>query len=671
MSTSDNIKTTHARLEWRENGQPVSSQYNDIYFSTQSGVEETVHTFIKPNQLPERFTGLSTGECFTIAETGFGTGLSFLCAWQLFDDLAVNGARLHFISTEKHPLQRQDFQRALSLWPLLKKQTSELTGIYQPACQGQQHFVFAGGRVRLTLLIGEVQDTLPDLYGSVDAWFLDGFSPSKNPDMWSINLFEIMAQKSHEQTTFATFTAARMVRDGLTRSGFNVEKASGYGKKRDMLFGQFRHTTSLSSVRPEWQLPKATAVQQQHAVIIGGGLAGTSTARSLAQRGWQVTLLEQHPQLAAEASGNPQGIIYAKLSPHHTPLSRFILQGYLYSINLLNQLNDHQSPFWYQTGVIQFPTSEKELNRYQALAEQLPKDLLYMAGAEQIETLSGFSIHHEGLVFPEAGWVKPAEFCHSLSDHPAIKIKTGHNVSSLEKDDNEWILLNEQGKEIIRSEVVVVAAGTHCRKLSVLEHLPVKAIRGQITQLAQTDNSRRLSACLCSEGYIAPAAGNEHTLGATFDFNDSCQSVRSGDHQRNIAMLADRFPGVFSAFNENSSNPVITGGRTAFRCTTPDYLPLVGPVINRDAFLHTFAALQKNAKTLIDGKPEYLPGLYINTGHGSRGLVTAPLSGEVIASMICGDSNVVEYSLLEALNPTRFLIRDVIKGNVQVNGKSN
>ena len=664
MSEADNTKTSHAQLEWRDDGHPVSRQYDDIYFSTESGLKESFHTFTQPNRLPERFTQLNAGECITIGETGFGTGLNFISVWQLFDELAVGEARLHFISTEKHPLQQQDFQRALKLWPQLQQQTSELAAIYLPASQGQHHFVFANGRVRLTLLIGDVLDTLPNLSASIDAWLLDGFAPSKNPDMWNTRLFETMAVKSHSKTTYATFTAARTVRDGLTQSGFSVNKMPGYGKKREMLYGQFQHSTPTSTIRPEWQLPKAPAVKQKQAVVIGGGLAGTSTARSLAERGWQVSLLEQHQHLAAEASGNPQGILYAKLSPHHTPLSRFILQGYLYSINLLNKLNDKQSPFWHKTGVVQLPTSDKEHQRYQALANQMPEELLFMADSTELEKHTGFNLDRNGLVFPEAGWVKPAELCRSLSQHPSIQIKTGQNVSSLEKDDSEWILLNDQGQEIIRSEVVVVAGGTHSHQLSQLKHLPIKAIRGQISRIAKTTGSHRLSACLCAEGYIAPADDQEHTAGATFDFNDNCRSVRQEDHKRNLDMLTSQMPEVYKALCGTSSSPTITGGRTGFRCTTPDYLPLVGPVINKGAFIQQFAPLRKNAKTLVNAKPDYLEGLYINAGHGSRGLITCPLAGEVIASMISGDSHVVEYPLLKALNPTRFLIRDLVKNNV-------
>ena len=630
-------------------------------------MEETFHTFIKPNRLPERFIKLTAGECFSIAETGFGTGLNFLCAWQLFDKLAVDGSRLHFISTEKHPLQQKDFQRALALWPTLQKQAAELINLYLPACQGQQHFVFANGRIRLTLLIGDALDTLSDYSGKIDAWFLDGFTPLKNPDMWRPELFDTIACKSHRQTTYATFTAARAVRDNLARSGFNVEKIPAFGKKRDMLRGQFLQPTPATSVRPEWQLPKPPVTKRQQAVVIGGGLAGTSTARSLAERGWQVTLLEQHKQLASEASGNPQGILYAKLSPHHTPLSRFILQGYLYSINRMNQLQDRHSPYWYQTGVIQMPVSDKEYKRYQALAEQFPEDLLFMANSDQLAELTGFRLNRSGLVFPDAGWVKPAHLCRSLANHPAIQTETGHRVTALKKEGSEWVLLNEQQETIVRSEVVVVAGGIHSHQFPELEHLPVKSIRGQLSQIAETASSSRLSACLCSEGYIAPACDHEHTVGATFDFNDECLSVRKEDHQRNLDMLSSQMPEVYVALGENRSNPDkpdVTGGRTGFRCTTPDYLPLVGSVINRDSFIKQFAPLRKDAKALIDGKADYLEGLYVNTGHGSRGLITCPLSGEIIASMISGDSNVVEDSLLKALNPTRFLIRNLIRSTV-------
>ena len=654
---SNRSGTDQANITWRENGQPLSTHYDDIYFSTESGMDETVHTFINPNHLPERFRALDAQECLTIAETGFGTGLNFLCAWQQFDQTAQPGAQLHFISTEKHPLSHTDFQRALQLWPTLQPYASELSSIYLPACQGHHHFVFSEGRIRLTLLIGDVLDTLPELSGTVDAWFLDGFAPSKNPAMWCPALFNTMAAKSHAKTTFATFTAARSVRDGLVQAGFSVEKIPGYGRKRHMIRGRFPGQSQDEAVRSEWRQPSAPKPASKKAIVIGGGLAGTSTARSLAERGWRVQLLERHSSLAREASGNPQGILYTKLSANHTALSRFILQGYLHSIHRLNRLGEHYQDCWHKTGVVQLASTDSIRQRQQALAETFPESLLFQADRHVVSEFSGLDIDQNGLIFPEAGWVNPARLCNALADHPAIQIQSNASVASLHNEQTEWILMDEQQQEIARAEIVVMAGGTSSHLLEPFQHLPLKAIRGQISQIKATEESLKLSTCVCSEGYLAPAYNGEHTLGATFDFDDNCHTVRNQDHQRNLALQSSQVPELYESIG--GSDAEITGGRTGFRCTTPDYLPVVGPVANRDAFIRQFTELSNNAKARIDVQPAFHNGLYVNAGHGSRGLVTCLLSGEVIASMISGNTHVVEASILQAMNPNRFLIRDL------------
>ena len=649
----------HARLEWRDNGVPVSTEYDDIYFCTDSGLQETFHTFLQHNQLPERFSALTAGECFTIGETGFGTGLNFMSAWRLFDEQADNQARLHFISTEKHPMQSEDWHRALLLWPELARYSEQLKRIYLPACPGQQHFVFDNGRVRLTLLIGDAKNTLPGFCGTIDAWFLDGFSPAKNPEMWQPELFHSMATKSHKNTTYATFTAARAVRDGLANAGFSVAKTGGFGKKRDMIKGQLIACEENRTFIPGWQSPPTFRARNSRAIVIGGGLAGTSTARALAQRGWRVTLLEQHDALASEASGNPQGILYTKLSAHRTPLSQLVLQGYLYSINLLKSLEGEYDGLWQQTGVIQLATSGSDRQRHRLLAQQYNSDLLSWLQAEQLSEYSGIPVAHDGLFFPHAGWVNPELFCQALARHDNIELVTRQAVHTLEKDNSEWVLLDKLQREINRCETIVMAGGIHSTRLSQLQAFPMKAIRGQITEVQETAASTWLSACICDKGYIAPASLGRHTLGATFDFNDNCNQVRNEDHQRNLAQLDQWLPEVMTALGGNQIE--ITGGRTGFRCTSPDYLPLVGAVVDKNAFMTRFSALSLNARQEIFAMPGYLEGLYINTGHGSRGLVTCPLAGEVLAAMITGDSLCIPETLRQQLNPSRFLARKLIK----------
>ena len=271
----------HAELDWDENGQPHSRQYGDVYFSRISGMAETHHVFLQPNALSDRFTALAAGARLVIGETGFGTGLNFLCAWQLFERTAPPDAALHFVSVEKHPLKRTDLQRALALWPELQDQAQQLLKQYVAVNPGFQQFRF--GRVVLTLLVGDALDCLSSLDAQIDAWFLDGFAPAKNPEMWQPELFTQLARLSAPGTTLATFSSAGDVRRGLKEVGFVVKRIPGFGHKWESLQGRFAGDPTQSA-KPWYARPTFKPAQRK-ALIIGAGLAGCASAASLAARG--------------------------------------------------------------------------------------------------------------------------------------------------------------------------------------------------------------------------------------------------------------------------------------------------------------------------------------------------------------------------------------------------
>lgn len=246
------ITSSTADLEWTDDGQPLSRQFDDVYFSRESGLEETRYVFLQHNRLAERWAALPEDGHFTIGETGFGTGLNFLCAWQLWEQLAPAQAHLHFISCEKYPLSADDLARALALWPELAVFSQQLIPHYRLLSPGWQQISLANGRITLTLLIGDVLDTLPllDAGQGVDAWFLDGFAPAKNPDMWQPELYRQLALKAAPGCTLATFTSAGDVRRGLQAAGFAMRKTPGFGRKRDMLCGELAEPVHPTGKHP-------------------------------------------------------------------------------------------------------------------------------------------------------------------------------------------------------------------------------------------------------------------------------------------------------------------------------------------------------------------------------------------------------------------------------------
>lgn len=238
MST---IALSASPIEWR-NGQPFAKAFQDIYFSTDNGLKETEYVFLSQNNLAHRFNTLRA-ESFIIAETGFGTGLNFLSTWKLWEEKASANNHLHFISIEKYPLNVDDLNQALHYWPTLSHYSQQLLKQYPKKISRYHQCVFGNGQITLSLFIGDIQEQLINLNTPIDAWFLDGFSPAKNPDMWTHHLFLKMAQLAKKQTTFATFTSAGSVRRGLQEAGFTVKKQPGFGKKREMLSGFFGEKT--------------------------------------------------------------------------------------------------------------------------------------------------------------------------------------------------------------------------------------------------------------------------------------------------------------------------------------------------------------------------------------------------------------------------------------------
>lgn len=650
----------HAQLDWDDQGRPRSRVFDDVYFSSDSGLEETRHVFIEQNRLRERFAALNADARFVIGETGFGTGLNFLCAWQLFRQQAPATARLHFVSVEKYPLRPADLQRALALWPELTELSQQLLKHYVAVHGGFQRIMLDDGRVTLTLLIGDALEQLPQLDAQIDAWFLDGFAPAKNPDMWTPELFAELARLAAPGSTLSTFTSTGWVRRLLNAAGFKMKRTPGIGRKWEVLRGEFlgwpEDSLSPAQVKPWFARPPA---QAKTALVIGGGLAGCASAASLAARGWQVQLLERHAHLAQEASGNPQGVLYLKLSAHGTALSQMILSGFGYTRRQLEHLQ--RGLDWDGCGVLQLAFNPKEAERQAQLAAAFPTDLLRQLDQPEAQALAGIGLDHGGLFYPEGGWVHPPALCQWQAKHPQIQVLAHREVLELRRVDQQWQAWD--GERMLASAAVVILAGAaEIKRFPASAELPLKRIRGQITRLPQTVQSQSLATVVCAEGYVAPPRLGEHTLGASFDFNSQDLTPTSAEHAGNLDMLREISSDLLQRLNAEQLPLDSLQGRAAFRCTSPDYLPIVGPLADPTAFADTYAVLGKDARQVPDLPCPWLDGLYINSGHGSRGLITAPLSGELLAAWLENEPLPLPRSVAEACHPNRFALRRLIRG---------
>ncbi len=646
----------YAQLDWDGQGQPLSRQFNDVYFAREDGLGETRHVFLDGNNLNHRCATLPPGGRLVIGETGFGTGTNFLCAWQLFEQSAPADAQLHFVSVEKYPLSPADLQRALALWPELAPWSNPLLEQYVAIQPGFQRLLLAGGRVVLTLLIGDVLELLPQLDGQIDVWFLDGFAPAKNPDMWGLPLFQQLARLSAPGASLATFASSGFVRRALIEAGFAMRRVPGYGTKWENLNGHYAGPAATPEkpwfARPQYRPP------QRAALVIGAGLAGCATAASLAARGWQVTLLERHGEIAQEASGNPQGVLYLKLSAHGTALSQLIVSGFGHTRRLLQRLQAGVD--WAPCGVLQLAFDAKEDERQARLAAAFPNELLHRLDQAQAEARAGIQLPAGGLFYPEAGWVHPPALCQLLVEHPQISLLPHSDALQLYRVDGQWQAFD--GERLLAAAPVAVLAGAaEVKRFAAAAELPLKRIRGQISRLPQTTASAALACVVCAEGYVAPARHGEHTLGASFDFHSDDLSPTTSEHAGNLQLLRDISSDLAERLHADQLDPAQLEGRAAFRCTSPDYLPIVGPLADSAAFTERYAVLGKDARQVPDTPCPWLDGLYVNSGHGSRGLISAPLSGELLAAWLNDEPLPLPRSVAEACHPNRFALRKLIR----------
>lgn len=656
---------TPAKVHWDPQGQPFSEDFSDVYFNTDSGIDESRFVYINPSRLQERWQQHQGS--FTLVETGFGTGLNFILTWLewiefqkkrkenllSYDQQTSN--HLHFISIEKFPLTKQEISRALSLFPQLKHISDQLTNEYPLLIKGFHSLQFKDHNLTLTLIFDDVSAALPQLNGPIDAWYLDGFAPAKNPDMWTGRLYSSMAQLSRKNTTLATFTAAGDVRRALSGAGFKLNKVSGFGMKREMMYGEFIQSqgplaTPFNTIKP-WLKPKATTIKK--VAIIGAGIAGCTTAYALARRGIAVTVIDKHG-IATEASGNPQGAMYAKLAAGEATHSEIYVQGYLQSLRWLSQ-HLETGDGWDSCGLIQLASTEKEALRQKKFINNThyPSELLHPIDAQQASDISGVTMENGGLFFPDAGWVSPQRLCQKLLQHPLITLEKQHieDIATFKKDNN--------------FSHVVIACANQSQALLPTCYLPTKSIRGQLTYLEQSPNLQLptgLRTVLCGKGYIAPAHQGTFCLGASYNIKDNETQMRLSDHQNNFGYLDDfgkEFQQLHIQLNEQAANSF--PGRTGFRCTTPDYLPMVGPLIDEECFDHEFTAIRKNLARYPRQAAKFHEGLYLNIGHGSRGLTSAPLCAELIASYLCGENFPMAKNHAEALLPARFYIREMVR----------
>ncbi len=661
----------NAELGWNEAGTPVSDQFDDVYFSNVNGLEETRYVFLKQNHLPERWQEFDQRR-FVIGETGFGTGLNFLAVWQWFNEFRRNHPdaalkELHFISFEKYPLSLADLKKAHEAWPELAEYAEKLQKHYPAAVPECHRIVLEDGAITLDLWFGDIKDCMPQVpyneQGLIDAWFLDGFAPSKNPEMWNQNLFNNMAKLAKQDCTVATFTAAGFVRRGLNEAGFAMKKVKGFGTKREMIAGSMEQREKQSN-HLAW-FNRTASSNLDSIAIVGGGIASAALAKTLVRRGQNVTLYCKDTQPAEGASGNRQGAVYPLLNGPHTGVSRVFAPAFLFARQFVEQAAqeidfDHD---W--CGVTQLMWDDKSTDKLEKMLEgNFTPELIYKLSAEETAETIGLSIDMASVHYPMGGWLCPAELTRGLITQlektELFEAKFEHQVESLTWDEARELWTLKANGQNFEHSTVVVANGNEFQTLSQTEALPMGQVKGQVSHAPATKTLSKLKTVLCYDGYMTPVnPNNQHLcIGASYDRSHLDYEFDENAQRDNVEKLVKCIP------NQEWTKEVDTSGnlsRQGIRCVSRDHLPFVGNVGDFDTIKTQYADLQNQAEEEVEAIHQF-PNLFCFLGLGSRGLSSAPLLAEVLASQICGDPLPLPVDVLTELHPSRMWVRKLRKG---------
>lgn len=615
-----------AKLAFAADGTPFSEAYGDVYHSAAGGLAQARHVFLRGNDLPERWRGR---ERFTILETGFGFGLSFLATWQAWRDDPQRCARLHFVSVEKHPFEASDLSSVLKKYGELNG--DGLVARWPMLVPGMHRLAFENGALVLTLYFGDVADGLPQLQLAADAIYLDGFAPARNPDMWAPPLLRRLGRLAAPGATLATWTVAAPVRQALADSGWALEKRAGFGPKRDMLAGRL--------VRPG---RAAAAPRERAAVVVGAGIAGAAVSERLAARGWQVTLLERQAA-PPPGPGRHAGVFHPVVTRDDSLFARLTRAAFLAALAQWQRLPALQ---WERCGVLQLARdgAEAAAQREAMEALALPPGYAQFADRDAAGALAGVPVSAEGIWYPASGWIRPLSLIAAqlASAGARIEARYGCEVARIASDGEGWRAQDAAGRVLAQAPVMVLANAADALALAPSRATRIRRVRGQISFLPAAGFTPPRAVVLRG-GFVLPAREGEAIAGASYDFDDDDPAPRADSHAGNLARLDRILPGAGARFD-----PAALEGLVGFRAVAPDRLPLIG------------ALADEGATMPHSPQPATLPrrqGLYGAFAFGSRGLLWAGLGAELIASLLEGEPLPVERRLAEALDPARFLLR--------------
>ena len=682
-------KDSTQEITYLEDGSPYSNRFKDIYFNRESGYQQNDDTFIKGNKIEQAF--LNAQQVITIAETGFGTGLNFLLTLQAYQKAQAQLNKklplLHFISVEKYPLTKGQLTKALAIVPQLKQLAHLLVAQYpsqESTCQTSgfpKDFEgdFFNEQVKLSLIFDDATEGFRRLeaskHGLVDIWYLDGFSPAKNPDMWSEELFRHIGRLSKPEASLTTFNVASCITKQLQKQGFRTENITLQVNESQLTHGIFQQSANTTK---GYQL-RTNITKPQHVSIIGGGIASACLAYALTKQDIEVTLYCKDTTVAQGGSSNAIGALYPLLHQQKDDISLFYQQAFWRAKALYQEIAERGYNFDHDwCGLLEVSYKESLSKRQHLFAElnTWPKELIHSVNQQQATTLAGIEVNHGGLFMPNAGWAYPVDLVNSLFEAAKntnkLHLETQTKITKISQhsDTKAWTLIsdikstdkNSSGKVTFDANVLVICAGADAIEIEQVKSLPLTATRGQVTSMKSNDVSKNLKTVVCHKGYLTPQNNDAHCIGATFQKNNTSTKTTTEDDEYNLAMLSKCLPEVTELISWEKKD--IKTSKARLRCMSQDHLPLVGVMPDIEKHLQHYPHLAKDKNWPYKQVAPSIDNLYVLLGLGARGLCSAPLAADILTAELCGTPYPLDNNMLFNLSPNRFIIRDIIKRKV-------
>jgi tRNA 5-methylaminomethyl-2-thiouridine biosynthesis bifunctional protein len=645
----------------------------------QPGDEEP---FLRLNGLETRWKEIKSGKpgIFVIADLNFGKGIRFLdtsLLWKVY--LSQHNTTLHYVAYAASALTREQLHTLGELPNKDQEIIQEIRNSYPPNQVGTHRIWLPTLRIALTLIIGDIKDSLKTNHFLADCWYLDFVDSSPARSDLPSSAVKALISTFYEQTTFVCKGTNHYFNEQLQTIGFDSNTIQNKQCNETITAGQHKansplHASPLRSRYPRFptnrpwfnhSLPShfnPEALNQ--AIVIGTGMAGAWTARTLAERGMNVVVVDKSDEVAPAASGNPVGVLYVKPGTEYTKATKLAMIACTNANARMMTLKGNVEQIYDNCGVLQLLNTDTELHYAKKLVKQsnFAGDVVNLLTKEEASTFANTSLDAPALLFSKCGRVFPRQLCIELLRHPKIKVQLGFDVQNLAKSsENNFWHLQSTDKRTLSAQIVVIAAAIDTLKLKQTSHLPLKPIRGQVS-IAQSDAANNLKTVLCGDGYVAKTADKKLCFGASFVLGETNTDINEAETLDNLGKLRHLSATLHKGVTKHPTAEM--ANRVSVRATTPDYMPLVGPVADDEKIRQDFFHLTKDSNYRFSSVGSYYEGLYVNVGHGSKGLTTSPISAEIISDYIFNAPFSIDRSIIEALHPTRFTIRALIKNRI-------